>query len=320
MLSPINLTNDVKLVNKISYKFISDGYNFANVKLHEFYKIKEFVEIYKCNQTGLLFADSQLKEGDGQFYNELSKNDWYYVDTRWFYDFVLQKLNANSKILEIGCGKGSFLNLLKKHNFNHLGIDFNNEAVNHCLSMGLNASTKSTSELFEMNQKYDFIFAFEVLEHIKNINEFFLNLKKILKLGGMFCFSVPNSSNPIYFVDEYLKISDFLNPDSYKLYRIATSLNLPPHHFNYFNINNIKKIAEFYGFTLNYFEYQPYNVDLTDTLISLYLNRYIPFLNIYKKSDFIFSKLIKIAGFLLSNKYYSLRGQSIYCELKLTKI
>jgi len=105
-----------------------------------------------------------------------------------------------AKILDIGCGWGQFLSWLKQKNFHNLeGIDVGADQIEHCRSIGLNASCATDSLLFlrEKSETYDFITLHHVIEHMPPTIGIEL-LKAIchsLRPGGTAIIQTPNMSS-----------------------------------------------------------------------------------------------------------------------------
>ena len=91
----------------------------------------------------------------------------------------------NKKILEVGCGSGHLLRLLKMKGANVSGIE---------LGIKMNQSEKipivNDFSGLKNNEKFDVIISNAVLEHIFNLKIFFKNIKKILKKDGVIFFCV----------------------------------------------------------------------------------------------------------------------------------
>jgi SAM-dependent methyltransferase len=97
-------------------------------------------------------------------------------------------------LLEIGCGAGGIISDMARKKFKCIGVEISAEA--RILSkqlirkQSLNIKIKSK---FNLNWKnyFSYIFAFEVLEHIKNDAEALRHWNKSLKPGGILVMSVP---------------------------------------------------------------------------------------------------------------------------------
>lgn len=113
-------------------------------------------------------------------------------------DKIVENLpeNIDSRIIDLGCGYGTFLNALKSRGYKNLyGIEIGEEQKNFLNSKGLKVFQKDIINfLKEENEKYDFISLFDVLEHFtKNeIAEIIPMLKNKLNSQGKLIIRVPN--------------------------------------------------------------------------------------------------------------------------------
>jgi 2-polyprenyl-3-methyl-5-hydroxy-6-metoxy-1,4-benzoquinol methylase len=73
-----------------------------------------------------------------------------------------------TNVLDIGCGRGEFLELARDRGINARGIDINEDMINFCKSKGLNVELKDAMEaLCEIDDKtLDGIFISQVVEHL----------------------------------------------------------------------------------------------------------------------------------------------------------
>ena len=91
-----------------SVKIIEYYKENLSVDVERFFLEKEFDE-YKCFNTGFRFYHPQSLGGDAKYYADMERFDWYYPESKWEYDFVLEKIDSGSSVLEIGSGEGFFL-------------------------------------------------------------------------------------------------------------------------------------------------------------------------------------------------------------------
>lgn len=116
---------------------------------------------------------------------------FYYTGKRKLIESLLKKANlpANAKILDVGCGTGSDLEVIKS--FGEVTVlDIDQTALNKIPDN----YKKIKMDLAEINlqiKKFDCIVAFDVLEHIKNEESGIKNLFKYLKKDGIFIGTVP---------------------------------------------------------------------------------------------------------------------------------
>lgn len=116
------------------------------------------------------------------------------------YDFkvfpYLKNFNKDSNILELGCGPGYLLDYLKLKEFNHsIGIDISSEQIEIAKSKGHNVRLDDVFDfLRNSTEKYDLIFAFDLIEHFSK--DELLELTNLiynhLQNDGLFIIRTPN--------------------------------------------------------------------------------------------------------------------------------
>ena len=105
------------------------------------------------------------------------------------YAILKRHLQPNSRILDIGCGTGSFLNFMKKKEFDVFGVESSVEARKICLKRGI-AVESSESKL--ASASVDAIFLWHVLEHLPNPENSLSTYRSILKSAGLLVVAAPN--------------------------------------------------------------------------------------------------------------------------------
>ena len=102
-------------------------------------------------------------------------------------------------ILDLGCGRGEWLELLKQHNFHAKGVDLNRVMADNCQELGLDVHQMDAIEFLQTLPKGSLgaVTGFHIIEHVP-----FLKLVHLLdevhdKLapGGAVIFETPNPGN-----------------------------------------------------------------------------------------------------------------------------
>ncbi|MCL6494371.1 MAG: class I SAM-dependent methyltransferase [Ignavibacterium sp.] len=116
------------------------------------------------------------------------------------YDFkifpYLKNFNYDSNILELGCGPGYLLDYLKLKGFtNSFGVDISSEQIEIAKSNGHNVRLDDVFDFLRSStEKYDLIFAFDLIEHFKKdeLLELTSLIYNHLNKNGLFIIRTPN--------------------------------------------------------------------------------------------------------------------------------
>lgn len=140
--------------------------------------------------------------------------------------------NKNIAILDIGCGFGSLIMMLKKQGYQNLkGIDLSESQVKIARDFGLNEVEVNdiSSYLANKENHFDVITGIDIIEHFSKdeLVELLNLIKKSLKPGGIAIFRTPNNDAPFATV--------FANGDFT--------------HENYMNSSSAQQLSLSIGFT-----------------------------------------------------------------------
>jgi methionine biosynthesis protein MetW len=98
-----------------------------------------------------------------------------------------------NRILDIGCGDGSFIIKFKKH-CETFGVDISQNAINMAKEAGINAyQADVSSERLPFQDEYlDIIYMGDVIEHLTNPDFAIKEVARVLKPDGFLVLSTPN--------------------------------------------------------------------------------------------------------------------------------
>jgi SAM-dependent methyltransferase len=113
---------------------------------------------------------------------------------RPFAAFVFAKLDKSSRLLDVGCGNGSFLNEIKAMTGCQVyGLDFSDVAAKTVKeNFGLDIHIGTILDAPFPTGYFDVITAWEYLEHVSDPSEVLLKISSLLKNDGSCIISTPN--------------------------------------------------------------------------------------------------------------------------------
>ena len=213
VVSPVNGSKNIKLIENISTEEIRQRWisEFSIDIKSEFCSVKYF-SLYLCEKSALKFYCPHDIAGSSLLYEQLSQFDWYYMRDKWEFKQAEKDLIGLSRVSEIGCARGDFLQALIKKGFDVVGFEFNKKAAKAAIDKGIVVYSENLGDEDPcLNGSFDAVCSFQVLEHVAEPMVFLRNCLALLKPGGKLIITVPNG-----------KITDTTLTNSL--------LDLPPHH------------------------------------------------------------------------------------------
>lgn len=135
-------------------------------------------------------------------------------------------VSAGGKVLEIGCGDGSLLQLLVQKGIDATGVDASSSGIERCIAKGLSARCLdvSTEPLPFPQDCFDLIVSLETFEHLMNVHFAAQEVRRVLRPGGRFLCSVPNplTGHPYLYpgLFEYKNFCKFLEQSGFAIERV----------------------------------------------------------------------------------------------------
>jgi 2-polyprenyl-3-methyl-5-hydroxy-6-metoxy-1,4-benzoquinol methylase len=272
VVSPLNGSDDVNLLRTIQSKqLIQNWQNTFHIDITNEFQGQKQIYIYQCNQTKLQFFMPDNAVGSDRLYEQLEKYDWYYMPNKWEHDVALQDLEGCQKVLEVGCGRGAFVDrLCKEAKLEAQGIEINSSAVNYARQKGIPVSQINLNEFSnKMANQFDAICAFQVLEHVSDPRFFLESLTQLVKPGGKLIISVPNSESFLQYCENNL-------------------LDYPPHHMTRWCQATFESLTSIFPLRLQQFRIEPLATYHVDLYISTQLSR-LPKIHLLQSLAFRFS-------------------------------
>lgn len=150
--------------------------------LHPMPSDDELKEYYENN-----YWEWITKEGKNEGINNRDKKHFSILK-----DKVPSFFSKPKKILNFGAGHGGISHLFWKENFWVANVEPSNMNINYEERW----EQFSDIEQIGLDKKFDLIYGCHSLEHVNNLEDFYLKLEKLLKPKGYIFWEVPNGNNP----------------------------------------------------------------------------------------------------------------------------
>lgn len=197
------------------------GFNFTNPRpeddeLSDYYKSEEYI------------SHSESKKG---IINRLFLMARSYTLKKKLK--TIQKYSNGKRLLDIGAGSGSFLDVCKSAGYESMGLEPDKDARDFALkNYGLELKPIEDFLNIEENS-IDIISMWHVLEHVSDLRLYFNRFKEILDKEGTLFIALPNNESK--------------DAQIYGKFWAAYDL---PRHLYHFRQKDIRNLAEQYGFSL----------------------------------------------------------------------
>lgn len=155
--------------------------------------------INECQNCGHVYMNPQPTTKElGQYYSQ----DYYYDDfyseffnkqSLKFYQEIRSLLKPHSRILDVGCSKGYFLNFAKLAGHKVAGIEMSRKAATYAKKhFAIKVQVGSVEEAKIKNHSQDVVTAFDLIEHLPNPQAFLKKVYGWLDKEGKLIIDTPN--------------------------------------------------------------------------------------------------------------------------------
>ena len=171
----------------------------------------------------------------------------------------MSQIGTSDNVLDVGSEIGTFLVSLKekaKDTTQFVGVDVNSNshkiAMEFCKQDRIDFFQLSSEKLPFENEKFDRVFALEVLEHLRNVEISLQEIHRVTRKGGLFVLSVPNATSFRSLLKAFLKTSASLSTMIESWPKFAPDQR---DHVNNYDFLHLYRILNLSGFKFKSVEY-----------------------------------------------------------------
>lgn len=208
------------------------------------YKSSGSLEIFRCDTCDFEFLNSwddvnhvkSLYEDDKYIFSHNVQDDpeipLKFNEYEERFEWIKSHLHETKTLLEVGCGDGKFLRMVRDHVKLADGIELSPPQVKRLREDGFTCYDVMLDEM-EPPRQYDIICMFAVLEHVPLVVNFLSALKKYMHQDTQVFIEVPNLNDAL--------VSGFDLP-------VFRDFYYRPVHLYYFTPKSLGKLLEISGF------------------------------------------------------------------------
>jgi cyclopropane fatty-acyl-phospholipid synthase-like methyltransferase len=129
-----------------------------------------------------------------EFYRSVFSDDLDVVKKR------TGKSESDLRVLDLGCGMGLFLNFLRSSGYRNVSgfeLDAGQAEAGRSLGLNVDQSNSTLTWLDSCSDRFDAIFAIDVLEHVhpEELQSILVAMRRLLTKGGVLIATVPNANS-----------------------------------------------------------------------------------------------------------------------------
>ena len=167
------------------------------------YNVSECVEC-EIAMTHPLPSDEELARlySCGNYRTDEGKRFGFFIESLIYLGRIRKRIRINrfikpGKILDIGCGRGLFLKVMRSGGWETIGTEFNEQTASYAIkTYGLKISPGEITQYKLPSESLDVININQVLEHLKSPYEIIEESHRLLKKNGVLIISVPDLRSP----------------------------------------------------------------------------------------------------------------------------
>lgn len=217
-------------------------------------------EIVCCNNCDFVFTTPFPKKeeveafySDFDYRDSLSAEKVIRSDAKRSLSEIEQYAKGKGELLDVGCGRGYFLDEARKFGWNTFGVDTSKLVTNYAKeTLHLNVFCGDIFS-FRSVRSFDLVTLNQVIEHFVNPKDLINQCGKHLKKNGLLYIATPNVGS----------VSARVLKDNFDHY-------IPPEHLSYFSRRTLQRLLEELGFRVLHAGSWSYPSDLGGIIKTLF--------------------------------------------------
>lgn len=158
---------------------------------------KNNFQLLSCQTCATLYTAQNPPAGEGMNYDEYYTSQNLAVPAfinRWLDEIVatFRPYRKNNRLLDVGCGAGTFLEAAARDNWQAFGVEVSRSATEHVRTYGFEVFLGELEQANYPDEYFDVVIASEVLEHVPDPRTLLQSIARVLRTGGLLWASTPH--------------------------------------------------------------------------------------------------------------------------------
>lgn len=214
-------------------------------------------------------------------------------DARRSLKVINKFIHPPGTLLDVGCGRGYFLDEAKMYDWNTFGIDYSKRQIDYAKNvLKLNAEVGDVLS-YKINKKFSLITINQVIEHVLNPKKLVRKCYQLLDTHGFLYIATPN-----------------IESLTSKVFEEKFEHLTPPEHLSFFSKKTLEKLLKDNGFMVVYLGSWSYPENLAGIIKKLFKTNF----EYYPNKEGSRSKEPKLKGSLASSIKYVFFDQ-LFCKI-----
>jgi len=182
-------------------------------------------------------------------YNQ-QRPDWQPA-TEFYAELVRSRLEPESFVLDLGCGRGGLVEQLEHPRNQIVGVDPDVVSLKeHRLAGEMPLTAALSTPLPFEDMQFDMVFASWVLEHLAQPKKTLAEVGRVLRPGGAFIFITPNKRHPLIAFNNLVNRFSKLQDELVRLFYGRAATDTFPAYYRANTSGDLRKMAAELGMTL----------------------------------------------------------------------